>query len=391
MKPILKVAFYPMGRESWVFGIVFLKNLMHCLNYYYKDKIKCYLIIHQENKDAIPDEFRSIKSDNILTIPYIRKSNPLWISDYIARHVFAWNLRESISLKINSVDAIFGCALCCKYNRVPALSWIWDFQHAYLPEMFSPKERLYRDRLFSKTAKLSSRIIVMSDNVKNDFNKFLPQFIDKVRVVRPIVYIPESTYTTNPHSIIDLYNLPMKFIYLPNQFWKHKNHETAFKCIKLLKEKNIPVTLVCSGYPYDYRHPTHFYDLFQKLSKWNIRDQVIYIGKVSSEQNLLLMRQSICVLNPSIFEGFGMTINEARSLGKQVLLSDMPAHREQNPPKAIYFNPLKVEGLAEKMAKIWQETLPGPDTELEEKARRELPDRIKESAQSFMNVVKEVT
>ena len=37
-----------------------------------------------------------------------------------------------------------------------------------------------------------------------------------------------------------------KYFYLPNQFWKHKNHLIVFKALKILKEKDVEVTLVCS-------------------------------------------------------------------------------------------------------------------------------------------------
>jgi len=60
---------------------------------------------------------------------------------------------------------------------------------------------------------------------------------------------------------------------------------------------------------------------------------------VPREHVLLLIRQSIGVLGPSLFEGWGFGVDEARSVGKRLLISDIPAHREQNPPEAIFFNP----------------------------------------------------
>ncbi len=105
----------------------------------------------------------------------------------------------------------------------------------------------------------------------------------------------------------------------------------------------------------------------------------------------LLMRQAICVLNPSLFEGFGLTVDEARSLGKRALLSDIPAHREQDPPKANYFDPYNSEDLAEKLRMIWRDAEPGPDIELELEARQSLVGRIHACAESFMSVVSEVS
>jgi hypothetical protein len=96
-------------------------------------------------------------------------------------------------------------------------------------------------------------------------------------------------------------------------------------------------------------------------------------------------------LNPSLFEGFGLTGDEARSLGKRVLLSDIAAHQEQDPPKATYFNPHDFKDLAEKLSMIWRDVEPGPDVELELEARKSLVRRIHACAESFMSVANEVT
>jgi len=230
----------------------------------------------------------------------------------------------------------------------------------------------------------------MSDVVRKDFKSFAPMYKHKVRVLHPVSYISQSIYNYDLNSVLQLYHIPKKFIYLPNQFWKHKNHELTFQAVKILKNRGIKVFIVCTGSPSDYRHPSYFANLFLKLSQWNIRDRVAYLGLIPHKQVLLLMRQSICVLNPSLFEGWGFTVNEARSVGKQVLLTDIPAHREQNPPKAIFFDPKNSDDLTMKLREIWLNASSGPDMELERKARETQPERIRRYAESFMSIVQEV-
>ena len=45
-----------------------------------------------------------------------------------------------------------------------------------------------------------------------------------------------------------------------------------------------------------------------------------------------LIRQSLCVLNPSLFEGLGLSVAESKSIGKRVLAADLPPLREQAAP-----------------------------------------------------------
>lgn len=398
----LKIAFYSMGDRSWFAGGVYLKNLIYAIHYTYGTDIKACIL----TKDTSCYQLKELReqSDEILLLPDFSTSprwTLSWFIDTFMLRVFPYKIsnemkkaketmRNEYFLKQHGVDVLFGSAIQDRYRKIPTLSWIWDFQHNYLPEMFNPGDSVYINKLFLKTAKVSSRLIVMSETVKKDFEKFLPEYLDKVKVIPPAIYIPESIYKTNSNFIVDFYNLPEKFIYLPNQFWRHKNHEIVFRALMKLKEKGVIIYLVCSGSSYDNRHPGYFESLFKEISKGGVRNQVIYLGIIPYEHVLLLMRKSICVLNPSLFEGFGMTVDEAWWLGKQVLLSDIPAHREQNPPKAIFFDPKNIEELADKLNKVWQELQSGPDFELEAQSRKALSVRIKETAQSFISVVREV-
>ena len=71
-------------------------------------------------------------------------------------------------------------------------------------------------------------------------------------------------------------------------------------------------------------------------------------------------------------------------------LSDIAAHREQNPPGAVFFDPRDQEDLAKKMAEVWRESLPGPDPEMELEARASLAERMKAFGEAFLSVLKEV-
>ena len=326
----------------------------------------------------------------VLKIAAFREWTTLWAADEGLKRLFACDLRKTRALNRHKIDVVFGLCLLHNYGRIPTLSWIPDFQHIYLPEMFSASERGQRDSAFLRTAKISSRAILMSQSVKKDFENFAPQYAGKARVLQAVSEIPEVIYEADLKSVWNLYHLPEKFVYVPNQFWKHKNHEMAFRAVKVLKERGEKVFIVCTGYPGDYRHPSYFADLLQKISSWGIRDQVAILGMIPRNHIFVLMRQAICVLNPSLFEGFGLTVDEARSLGKRVLVSDIPAHREQDAPKVTYFDPYDSGDLAEKLHTVWRDIEPGPDVELELGARQSLAGRIRACAESFMSVVNDV-
>lgn len=384
----MKIGFHLTGGDEWQAGISHLSVFLHALRENYRDGVKICLLAPRNKSRALED--LSPIADEVLSIPSFRKWTISWGIDCCIKRAFSLDLLGARILRRHKVDVVFGLCMQYGYGGIPILSWVYDFQHVHMPEMFSLKERLVRDWAFSRTARLSTRIVLMSDAVKKDFESFLPNYAHKGRVLKTASYIPQSLYETDPKSIAALYQLPEKFVYVPNQFWKHKNHELVFKAVKMLKDQGIKVFVVCSGYQGDSRHSRYFPDLLQKVSDWSIGNQIKLLGLVPRDHVFQLMRQSICMLNPSLFEGFGLSVDEARSVGKKLLLSDIPAHREQNASQSVFFDPRKVEDLAEKLEKIWHDTSPGPHLDFEFEARKNFPQRMTVCAESFMAVVREV-
>jgi glycosyltransferase involved in cell wall biosynthesis len=382
-----KVGFSLLGRQGWQAGFVYTTNLLRSLRMLKPDGMAFSLVLSGEDV-YLPEEFRNLFHE-IIFYPFYHRWTPTWCIDGAFKRLFRRDLIRDLFLARQQINVLAlsepprGC-------NIPTLAWLPDFQHVHIPEMFSLRERKNRNDSFMRIAHNATRIILLSDSVKRDFESFAPPHAHKARVVRPASYIPEAAYERSPRPVADAYCLPEKFIYVPNQFWKHKNHEAVFRAVRLLKERGLEVIIACSGNLVDYRHPEYFSHLLHLVSSLGIRSQVAMLGLIPREHVFALMRQCLCVLNPSRFEGFGLTSDEARSLGKRTLLSDIAAHREQNPPGAVFFDPRDQEDLAKKMAEVWRESLPGPDPEMELEARASLAERMKAFGEAFLSVLKEV-
>lgn len=384
----MKIAFHLMGGEAWAAGSVYLANLFYALRMTCGEGIGLY-VLHERTRHQTQGHENGLKADGLLVCDQPRRWTPAWAVDRLFRRIALRDLPLETVLKRHGMDALFGSALQSRYDQIAALSWLPDFQHVHLPHMFSEEERRSRDRNFRRSARLATRVVLLSVTSKRDFNTFAPEYSHKAVALPPVCNIPDVVYEEGIDSILRLYSLPDKFIYLPNQFWKHKNHETVFHAVRLLKRSGTNIIVVCSGSPIDYRHPGYFANAWRQISELGVRDQVIYLGMIPRDHVMLLMRHSVCVLNPSLFEGWGMTADEARSIGKKTILSDIPAHREQRIPRATFFDPLNPDELAEKLARTWVETRPGPDFELESHAREELPKRLQSYAESFLSIARE--
>jgi glycosyltransferase involved in cell wall biosynthesis len=384
----LKIALPIMGGVSWTAGEIYLRNLCYSLRHMGPRELRTSLLVADE-LDATRELARTIETDDVLVYHRPRRWTPLWGINALTRRLSSRDIVMERVLKKHRINILFGSLLTDEFPHIATLVYFPDFQHIRLPSMFTDEERLGRDRAFHQSARSATRIFVGTESSRRDFASFAPRYVGKVRALHPISYIPDSVYDSDLGSLLKVYHLPEKFVYLPNQFWKHKNHEVVFRAVKGLKDRGVRISVVCTGNPVDYRHATHFADLFEKLSRWNIREEVLYLGLVPHDHVLMLMRQSLCVMNPSLFEGWGITVDEARSLGKRVLLSDIPAHREQGLAKASFFDPQDCDDLLAKLGQIWRDVKPGPDVELEDEARRELPGRLSAYAEAFTAVARE--
>jgi glycosyltransferase involved in cell wall biosynthesis len=216
------------------------------------------------------------------------------------------------------------------------LHWIPDLQHRRLRGTFSVTERLKREVAFVRFAVPARRIVVSSEAVRRDAARAYPYFARKLRVLRFRTVVPDGLTDADPTAALERYELEPGFLFLPNQFWQHKNHAVAFAAARDLGR-----TLVCTGATTDHRRPEFFAELTRDLPE-NVR----ILGVVPREDYLHLVRASAALVQPSLFEGWSSIVEDARAFGKPIALSDIPVHREQSPPLGEFFDPHDPAALA---------------------------------------------
>jgi hypothetical protein len=92
-------------------------------------------------------------------------------------------------------------------------------------------------------------------------------------------------------------------------------------------------------------------------------------------------------VNPSRFEGWSTTVEEAKSLGKRVLVSDIAVHREQAPARASYFGVDDAGVLAAQLRDAWLAFDPAEDERAADEAAAALPGRTLVFAERYVSIV----
>jgi hypothetical protein len=150
------------------------------------------------------------------------------------------------SLAHRGIDVLFGNGLSNKF-RLPSVGWFPDFQHVDLPEFFGWRDILARNLLVKRMARNCTLMVFSSQHARGRFVQLHPDQAAKARVLNFVAHLPPRTLTTDPSYLMQKHHIPDKFIYLPNQFWMHKNHLTTFRAVKILADRQARVCLVCSG------------------------------------------------------------------------------------------------------------------------------------------------
>jgi len=289
------------------------------------------------------------------------------------------------------IDLLFPCMRSLGRDfSIPWLPWIPDLQHVAQPGHFAPEERFRRDEQYLRIAG-DARLIVLSSAVTaQEFQRAYSTKAERLRVLRFTTVLPEEFLATDPQQTARRFELPRRYLILPNQFWVHKNHRVAFEALRILAERGLDVHLVCTGRDEDPRWPDHAPGLRDFIRQHHLSERIRILGLLPREVQIQLVRAATAVVQPSLFEGWSTVVEDARALGKPIFLSDIPVHREQDPPKATYFPPHEPESLAEGIFRRWADLPTGFFAAEEEPARQVQRQRVSAYAQSFVRIAKEL-
>ncbi|EJM1899854.1 hypothetical protein NN542_005255, partial [Escherichia coli] len=291
------------SEQHWMGGINYFRSLISAFSLVEQNDIE--LIIFCE-KDGL---FNTTKLNNVRQV-IIPELLPRKLSKRIINKVYGVNFELYKAIKNESVDILshtqINKRLACK-----TMWWKPDFQEKYYPEFFNEKDLFLRNQSVVNNA-LRGYLLFSSNDAKNDFFKFyntLPtQNINVLQFVPEIEISSSQDENDRIIAVKEKYGISGDYFFLPNQFWKHKNHELV---IKAIITGDIPAKVVATGASNDYRGGRHI-ELINQLLKQDSAKKFKLLGLVDRDDVNLLMKGAIAVINPSRFEGWSTTVEEAK-------------------------------------------------------------------------------
>jgi glycosyltransferase involved in cell wall biosynthesis len=346
LRPV--VGFTLIGRGKWSGGEIYQRNLFGLMADLCSADVGLKLFLSPEQAVRIGGGF-----DRFLDVPAIVD----------ARVAGAGEGRRALKALVTGVDADFAALVQAHAidvmfesaqwfgNRfpVPVLAWIPDFQHRNLRRLFPATAWWKRDIGFRLQTSGRRQIMLSSEDCRRDCETFFSRSLGQTHVVRFSIDLDPRAVHVRADGVRAAHVLPEQFFYLPNQFWSHKNHAVVVEALGLLAQTGRLAGLppvVMTGHTEDARDPGLFRQVMARAKALGVDSHFRHLGLIPYENVLALNAAAHRLINPSLFEGWSTTVEEAKALGTPMILSDISLHCEQA-PDATFFARFSAHDLAD--------------------------------------------
>ena len=382
-----RIAFTLIGGKTWTGGYNYLLNLLRVITQRRPGGLHPVLFFGTDvdPQDAAP--FRSIDGVEIVTSPHM--SGARRNASLLRSLVFGADPATRRMFHEHDIEVVFENAQFHGARLgIPAIAWIPDFQHREMPHLFSRAAWWKRELGFRAQIAAGRAIMLSSHDARDACERHYPATVGRTHVVRFAVPSERRPDAAEVRRVRKSHGLPERYFYLPNQFWQHKNHLLVIDALALLKQKYPDIVVVASGKQLDPYKPEHFQRILSRLQEVGLKDQFRLLGLIPYEHIAPLMVGSVALLNPSLFEGWSTTVEEARALQAPMVLSDLPVHKEQAEGIARFFDRTSAPALADVLRQAWQEQ--SSSAAVVAALPASIADPVKRFADDFVDLVQQV-
>ncbi|MFH1313435.1 MAG: glycosyltransferase family 4 protein [Candidatus Eisenbacteria bacterium] len=173
---------------------------------------------------------------------------------------------------------------------------------------------VYAGELLIPTVYKRTRFVVVSESTRDDLvRRGIPR--DNIEIVYNAV--DHVRYTPVESSLS-----PVPLVGYVGRIKRYKRVDHLLEALAIVAKTIPDVRLALAG------SGDYLPSLVTQAGKLGISDRVDFMGSVSEQEKIDMLRKSHVVVNPSSKEGWGVTVIEANACGAPVIASDVPGLRD---------------------------------------------------------------
>ena len=250
---------------------------------------------------------------------------------------------------LGSIDILHANNFFCpaKLNKGKLIYTLYDLSFVEYPDCTTEHNRIACFDGVLKASLNADWIIAISEYTKQHFLTLFPHYPAE----RVTVIYPASRYTKQNAA---LKPTPKLQALQPAHFWlsvgtlePRKNIKFLLRVYAQLKQTQKTFPLVLAG-----KQGWMIDDLERTLTELGIRDDVCVLGYVDDQELQWLYQNCFYLVYPSLFEGFGLPVLEAMTLGAPIMTSQSSSLPEVAGKAGILIDPLQESALLDAMTQV---------------------------------------
>lgn len=331
-------------RKGWHGGIIYIINIINSLNFLEEEDQPEVIVFYN------PDLKEYLKEMIYPNIKFVQWDFPGFYKGYLTTWLTRKNIFVEDMITQYQLDGVYPVndrpIAGSKKISAKIIAWLPDLQHKFYPHFFGWKRVFFRDFRFKLILKNTNDLVVSSGDVRSHFYKFYTiKDSLKIHTLRFVSIMDNFTFP-ELEVLAGKYNIPARYYIVSNSFTNHKNHLVIIEALVLLKKAGVPIHFVFTGKPEFKGNEEYIKKIRTMVAENQLESYVSFLGVIPRQDQLVLMKNSIAVVQPSLFEGWSTVIEDAKTLQVPVIASDLPVNIEQLEEKGTYFSPHDAKGLA---------------------------------------------
>ncbi|XOU93930.1 MAG: glycosyltransferase family 4 protein [Candidatus Kerfeldbacteria bacterium] len=213
-----------------------------------------------------------------------------------------------------------------------------------------PSQIISTKLLVPQSLRKANKIIAVSNSTKKDLQEIFNVSSKKIKVVHEGASIEKISVKNKKIDSLTRFKLGPKYILYIGTLMPRKNIVTLIRAYKKLLQAEPGYSeyqLILAG-----AKAFGSEAIFDEIKALKLKKQVKYIGYVTHNQKMELIKKATCFTFPSSYEGFGLPVLEAMALGTPVITSNVSSLPEVAGKAAILVDPEKEMEIANALKKL---------------------------------------
>jgi glycosyltransferase involved in cell wall biosynthesis len=270
-------------------------------------------------------------------------------------------------LRAAGID-VFNTLIAPVVKPAPAVVAHFKTMHAFTePEAIPPLVRWYRQRGYPHTADVADAIIINSESLRSEVERYLDVDPAKLHLIREAVdhgLFRPGDRAAAAELLRERYGVTRPFVLFVSSLWPYKNCEGLIRAFAHARGELGGHQLVVVG---PGRDTAYLASLRALAAELGVAQDVVWVGGVPLAETADFYRAADVFCYPSFNETFGLPLLEAMACGCPVVTSDRSAMPETAGGAALLADPHDPAAIARALVDAVGET--------GEKLRRLGPER----------------